>query len=398
MATRTVGLAERTARLGIRHRLAASARTDDVAAITRSLVALHSTDPVSVHLSALARMRKPARPAVESALYDEHSVIRHHAMRRTLWVLTPELARAAHASCTASLAPNEWRRLAKLVEDSGVARDGPRWVEAARRDTLAALEEAGETTARELGRLVPALTAKLQLAVGKPYAGTQGAHTRVLMNLGFDGLIVRGRPTGSWINGEYRWAAMDRWLPGGVVGVDPSTAAAELARAYLRAFGPATTADLQWWAGWTLTTTRRALGAVGAVGVATAEGDAWLLPDDLDVVRAPKPWVAFLPALDPTVMGWKEREWYLGDHGRLGHSMFDRNGNGGPTVWVDGEVVGAWAQRPTGEVAYRLVVDVGRARRDEIEAAAARLQDWIGPAPVKVRFPAPIQAELLASR
>jgi hypothetical protein len=396
VATRTVGLAERKARLGLRQRLAVSARTDDVVAITRALVALHSSDPASVHLSALARMKKPTRATIETALYDEHSIIRHHAMRRTLWVFTPELARAAHASCTASLAPNEWKRLVRLVEDSGVARDGERWVEAARRDTLAALEEAGETTARELGRLVPALTAKLELAVGKPYAGTQGAHTRVLMNLGFDGLIVRGRPTGSWVNSEYRWAAMDRWLPVGVVGADPATGAAELARAYLHAFGPATTADLQWWAGWTLATTRRALDAVGAVGVTIDEGAAWLLPDDLDVVRAPKPWVAFLPGLDPTVMGWKEREWYLGDHGRLGHSLFDRNGNGGPTVWADGEVVGAWAQRPSGEVAYRLVVDVGQVRRAEIDAAAARVQDWIGDARVKVRFPAPIQAELLA--
>ncbi|MEI2697757.1 MAG: hypothetical protein V9E94_05230 [Microthrixaceae bacterium] len=85
----TSRLCERRARLAGRHRLDPSARTDDVAAIADSVVALHSSDPVSVFLSALARMRHPSIAAVEAALYEARSVIRFHAMRRTLWVATP---------------------------------------------------------------------------------------------------------------------------------------------------------------------------------------------------------------------------------------------------------------------------------------------------------------------
>ncbi len=167
--------AQRRARLATRHRLAPSARTDDVAAITDSLVALHSTDPSTVYLSAVARMQHPSIDAVSAALYADRTIVRHHAMRRTLWVFTPRTARWAHAACTAGLAPAEWQRLAKLVEDSGVAADGAAWVATARADTLAALTEMGVATARELGKAVPALTAKLQLAAGKSYAATQGA-------------------------------------------------------------------------------------------------------------------------------------------------------------------------------------------------------------------------------
>ena len=360
------------------------------------MVALHCSDPAAMYLSAMARMRDPSITAVSDALHEERTVLRQHAMRRTLWVLTAGMARLAHASCTVALAGREWKRLVSMVEDSNIATDGAKWVAAAKRDTLAALNEVGEATARQLGQLVPALRAPLLMAQGKPYAATQGAHTRILLNLGFDGVIVRGRQAGSWVTSEYSWSLMERWFPGGIVGDDPHAAAAGLARAYLGAFGPATTADVQWWAGWTMAMTKRALDTIGAVAVRVEDGDAWVLPDDIDVVSSPKPWVAFLPALDPTVMGWKQRDWYLGEHGQFGRSLFDRNGNAGPTIWIDGEIVGAWAQRKTGEVSYQLLTDVGPDRAAQIETAAERLHTLIGQERVNVRFPPPIQRDLLA--
>ena len=66
--------------------------------------------------------------------------------------------------------------------------------------------------------------------------------------------------------------------------------------------------------------------------------------------------MAFLPSLDPTIMGWQQRAWYLADHGPV---LFDRNGNAGPTVWVDGRVAGGWTQRRSGEIVHRLLEDVG---------------------------------------
>ncbi len=404
-ARRTITAEQRRTRLAVRHGLVPSARTDDVAAITDSVVALHSTDPATVYLSAMARMAHPSTEAVSAALYDDRTVVRHHAMRRTLWVFTPTMARWAHAACTTALASVEWKRLAKMVEDSGIAKDGPAWVATARADTLTALAAMGTANARQLGKAVPALTEKLHLAVGKPYAATQGTHTRLLLNLGFDGAIVRGRPNGSWTTSEYTWSVTDQWLPGGLSaeddGVDVDAAAAELARGYLARFGPVTVADLQWWAGWTAATTRRALTAIDAVDVDLrieigAGSVGWILPDDIDDVDDCSPWIAFLPALDPTTMGWKERSWYLGDLGAFGGSVFDRNGNAGPTIWVDGHVVGGWAQRKSGEISHRLLTDVPVKRIKAIAAEAERVSSLIGEARVNVRFPAPMQKDLLA--
>jgi hypothetical protein len=390
---------QRRARLARLHLVGPGTGTDDVAAITDSLVALHSSDPASVYLSAAARMTTPSIEAVSNALYDDRTILRHHAMRRTLWVFTPQTLRLAHASSTTTIAAVEWKRTAKMIEDSNIAEDGAKWLTSAKADTLAALTSMGEATARQLGKAVPALNEKIQLAVGKSYAGTQGAHTRVLINLGFDGVIVRGRPTGSWINSEYTWAPMEQWMPGGVDGLDIDGAAAGLVRRYLERFGPARTSDVQWWTGWTAGLTKRALAAIDAVEVELEKGTGWMLPDDVDADADDgdeSSWVAFLPGLDPTTMGWKEREWYLGDLGAFGASVFDRNGNGGPTVWVDGRVVGGWAQRKSGEVVYELLAAVSKSRHKAIAAEAERLRTLIGDARVSARFPAPMQKTLLA--
>jgi hypothetical protein len=73
----------------------------------------------------------------------------------------------------------------------------------------------------------------------------------------------------------------------------------------------------------------------------------------------------------------------------------DRNGNGGPTIWVNGRIVGAWAVRKSGDVVTRLLQDVGRAASLAVEAEAARLTAWLGAAPPVGRFPTPLAKELV---
>ena len=103
--------------------------------------------------------------------------------------------------------------------------------------------------------------------------------------------------------------------------------------------------------------------------------------------------MALLPALDPTVMGWVEREWFLDGHGK---ALFDRSGNAGPTVWAGGRVVGGWAQRASGEVVFRLLTDVGAESEAMIAAQAARLEAWIGSVRVTPRFRTPLERELVS--
>lgn len=382
--------AERRARLALRHRLLPENRTDDVATIADDLVALHSTDPVTVFLSAMARMQSPSVEAVEKALYDDRSVVRHHAMRRTLWLATPDVVRLMHAAATRKLVGPEHRRTAKLLAESGIA-DPEAWLDDARQQVLAALHEHGPMNTRQLGAKVPALGHRLQLAPGKKYAASVSAYTRVLLQLGFEAQIVRTRPA-SWLSGAYTWAAMDDWLDGGIGAHDEKTAAAELAGRWLARFGPATTTDLKWWTGWTVALTRQALEDCGAEP-ADLEGElGWIAPGDRDAVGPVGPWVALLPSLDPTTMGWKQREWYLDP---ACADAFDDVGNAGPTIWADGRVVGAWAQARDGEIRYHYFLDVPQRVRRAVEEEGERLRAAVGDTRFSVRFPGRIQKQLL---
>jgi hypothetical protein len=387
-----IDVEERRARLAERHRLLPRTRTDDLPQIADDLVALHSSDPVTVFLSAMARMAHPSIAAVEQALYVDRSLIRHHGMRRTLWVATPPVVQLMHAAATRDLLTNERRRTSQLLAASGI-QDPEQWLADAEKQVLADLREHGPSTAREIGQRVAALRQRLQLAPGKTYAAVQSAHTRVLYILGFAGKMLRGQPS-NWINGAYRYAEANSWLPGGLGDLDPRLAAAELAARWLQRFGPATTVDLQWWMGWTLKRTRQALADCGAVEVDLDDVTGWLAADDPPLAPV-EPWVAVLPGLDPTIMGWKQREWYLPS---TSLEVFDGVGNGGPSLWVDGRVVGGWAQTKDGSVHVHYFERVGADRRREIDQRIDELKSWIGKTRFTVRFPGDIHARLLGTR
>jgi hypothetical protein len=98
-----------------------------------------------------------------------------------------------------------------------------------------------------------------------------------------------------------------------------------------------------------------------------------------------EPWATLLPPLDPTTMGWSEREWYLGPYKE---QLFDTAGNAGPTVWWDGRIVGGWRQSESGDVDLQLLEDVGAEGSRAVDNEAARLTEWLewhsGPAQVPV--------------
>jgi hypothetical protein len=393
---RRIGVQERRARLAVRHHLAPSARASGPAEAAGGLVGLHGTDPASVYLA--VRARTDVKPdAIERALYEDRTLVRMLGMRRTVFTVPLELAAIVHASCTRAIAKRERRQLLQMLDGAGLADDLPAWLADLEASTLRALAARGEATAAELALDEPRLREQVLLAAGKPYEAWQSISTRVLFLLAADGHIVRGRPRGSWISSQFRWSPVETWLPGGMPDWPVEQARAELVRRWLAAFGPGTVADLKWWTGWTMAEVRKALASVDTVEVQLDGATGLLLADDQATGSATGsttgPWVALLPALDPTAMGWAAREWYLGAHAG---PLFDRSGNIGPTVWCDGRIVGGWAQRADGEIAYRLLEDIGADATASVAIEAGRLAEWIGDLRVTPRFRTPLEKELTA--
>ncbi|RZQ65677.1 winged helix DNA-binding domain-containing protein [Amycolatopsis suaedae] len=391
MAVR-VTVAQRRARLGVRHRLATRAGTPEE--VAGALVALHATDPATVYLSTAARLREPSVAEVERALYDDRTLLRMLCMRRTMFVLPVAVAARAQAGAALDVERKQRTLLISHLSSQGHPDNVPgaaEWLAETEEATLRALRARGQATGAELSAEVPRLRQQLIMAKGKPYEAIGNVTSRVLYLLGLRGRIVRGRPRGSWLSSQYHWATLDTWLPGGLPELDPVTARTELARHWLTSFGPAPVSDLRWWTGWTAAQTKQALAALD-LAEADLDGEPGvLLAGDTEPVPEPEPWVALLPALDPTPMGWQRRDWFLDGHQA---ALFDRSGNAGPTVWADGRVVGGWAQRADGEVVTRILSDVGAEVTRAVEAEAARLTAWLGEVRVTPRFRTPLEKEL----
>lgn len=390
---KTITTRERRARLALRHGLGRPLGTVDEAAA--AMVGLHSSDPVTVYLSARSRVAGFEPSDLEEALYERRSLVRMLGMRRTLFVVPRDLAAVMDAACTQALAPPERRRLIAMLEAQGIAEDGTgaRWVRRVLTKTMRALATREEATARELTKDVPEFGTRLSFGEGKTWGGTMGVSTRVLFLLAAEGKVMRARPLGSWTSGQYRWARTETYLGEPLATIGRPEACDELLLRWLRAFGPGTMTDIRWWTGWTARLSTTTLHRIGAVEVALEDGVGYAMPEDLEPVGGPGRWVALLPSLDPTVMGWKERGWYLGEHGK---TLFDRNGNAGPTVWADGRVVGGWGQAPDGEILVELLEPIDARTRKRIEGERERLRSWLGDVRIKSRFPTPLERRLAA--
>lgn len=381
------GFEQRRARLVARHHLAGTA-TDPVRAAT-DVVVLHATDPATVYLSVLARCASASIKDVATAMYADRTLVRMLAMRRTLFVVPAELVPVVHHAAALEIAAQQRKRLIQqlttIPTEPELPADVDGWLRALQSRVQKALDKRGSATAAQLSADEPELRTTLLPTSGKSWDVKRNITTSVLVLLAAEGRMVRAEPRGSWTSRAHTWEPAANWWPQGIP--ELPDARTRLVERYLRRFGPAGVADVQWWTGWTLGTTRKALAALETVDV----GCGLVMADDVDGDEPADPNAALLPALDPTPMGWKHRDWYLpADSGPL----FDRNGNIGPTIWWGGEVIGGWAVRPDGEITTRLLVDRGAAVAHAVQDAADTLRVRLDGTPVTPSFPTPLEKEL----
>lgn len=389
--------AQRRARLVARHHLGRTA-TDPVAAVA-GVVAMHASDPTTPFLGVRARVAGVTRDAIAAALYDDRDLWRLHAIRRTLFVATVADAVVLEAAAGRDIAAKERRRLEGWLAAELGADAVPPWLEEVTCQVREVLADGTPRGTAELTAAVPVLATEVTLGSGR-WTQRAPVSSRLLFVLAMEGAIVRAAPAGTWRSSQYRWADTERWfgaVPDRIA--DPAEGRAALTRRYLATHGPVALTDLRWWSGWTVRQTTAALAAAEGQPVVLDDGtEAFVLRDD-EVTTDPQPEgvVALLPALDPTPMGWKQRDWYLGVvDGPAATQLYDRNGNVGPTVWLDGRIVGGWAVRTDGTVVHRLLEDVGADAAAAVDAEAAALTDWLEGTPVTPRFRTPLERELSA--
>ncbi|MFE4861188.1 winged helix DNA-binding domain-containing protein [Streptomyces sp. NPDC056670] len=381
---------QRRAMLVRRHLLAPSVRATSVKQVAEALVGLHATEPTTVFLSVAARMNGATPRAVEKALYEDRSLVRMLCMRRTVFVVPKELAPVVEASTARTVAARERAALTKIL--AGQLGHDAAWLDAIERDLLAALADLGEADATQIADAVSRLKEQITISPGETRVRI---NNKVLTVLAAEGRIRRGSPHGTWASAKFRWTLAEPHP-----GMPADEARVELATRYLRAFGPATLDDIKWWTGWNLTDTRNALAGSGAIEADLDHATGYVLRDDpiLDLSDRPErpgggATVSLLPTLDPTAMGWRDRDWYL-DPAHTG-DLFDRQGNIGPTLWCDGRVIGGWGQHEDGHIITELLTSTTDRRiRTAIEAEADRLTEFLADVRIRPHLRTPLVRRL----
>lgn len=381
---RTVSDTERRARLGVRHALAGDQSVDrgDVVAAARAVVCLHATEPASVYLSAWARSGA-TQADVDNALYRDRSLVKQLAMRRTLFAFPVDLLPAVLGSAAARVAAQQHALLARSVVANGLAPDGAAWVEQACSEVLHQLGE-GPATTRQLREELPVLTARLPRPES-PRSAPAPVASRVLTVLAASGRVVRGTNHGSWTTSQPTWTLLDDWISQAIQPLPETEGYTVLVRRWLWAYGPGTEADLVWWLGATKTTVRQALIDAGAIPVELQDGTpAWLHADDVDCVHPPQPWAALLPALDPTTMGWRGRNFHVDP--ATAAQLYDRAGNGLPTAWWNGHIVGGWAQHDDRHIILLPRTDLSPTATAALQHQAEQLTQRLEGQPLRTTF------------
>ena len=156
---------------------------------------------------------------------------------------------------------------------------------------------------------------------------------------------------------------------------DRGAALAELARRYLRGFGPASDRDFARWAGLPLRDIRAGLAAIGAELTEERVGNEVLLSLAKPRPRLPRAGqLRLLGAFDTYVLGYASRDFCVAP----GHGKGINTRGGGmiePVIVRDGEVLGTWRLRRKGKRIEAELDPFEPLEAGEIAAAEAELED-----------------------
>jgi len=301
-------------------------KTNDIVQITTDIYGLRATNATTPYVSLFARAKDFTRDKLDEELYVKRTLGKIRCVRTTVHVLPRETIPIAFAATKSIVEPNS----EDFLRYTGAVTK--KQYEEASRAILDALKGRGMST--------------VQI---KKHLGTK-LNVSPIVNLMCDqGLLMRGKSDKGWRSNTHTYHVFSDYFPGmDLNAVDPAKARETTVRQYLACYGPATVKDISWWSGFTLTEVRRILQSLAReateVEIPELKGAYVMLAADRAALERFEPSgqsaVNLLPALDPYLMGYKEREHYL-DYKHY-EMVFDRSGNATSTILVDGRVAGVW--------------------------------------------------------
>ncbi|OLC25179.1 MAG: hypothetical protein AUG06_11835 [Actinobacteria bacterium 13_1_20CM_2_65_11] len=308
---------------------------------------------------------------VRTALWKDKKVVKTWLMRATLH-LVPAGDLPIYTAAMGSYGirnTNAWLKWMQITEPE-------------LNDVIDAIGEAldGQALTREelIARVGKGRSERVQLGLKSGWGG-------ILKPVARRGLLCFGPSRGQSVTFVRPQLWLNSWRD-----VDPHVALVELARRYLRAYGPATKNDFtRWWGQWPhVGITAWAALANELVPVSIEGTRADMLATDLDGIAhgTAGPTVRLLPSFDPYLMGHSSRDHLFATEHRARVSR--TAGWISAVVLVDGRVVGTW----THEVAKQtLAITVEPFRKlspatlKEVRERASAIAEALGLGEARVR-------------
>jgi hypothetical protein len=305
--------------------LANQSRIEDIVRVARDISGLHATGTVEPYLALFARTKDFNAGQLNHELYVRKSLGKIRCMRATLYILAREMIPVAFAATKALVQKLSGR----YAEFRGISQKEFSKVS---KSVLQALK----------GR-------EMTLAQIKAELDTQLNLSALINLMCGQGLLVRVQSANNWRNRSYRYAPFSEYFEDiDLSQFSEADGTTLMVRSYLSSFGPATENDIAWWLGESKGRTREALSRIAKeitpVRIIGLEGEFICARSELKPManlKSPgEPTINLLPTLDPYLMGYKQRERYLGQEHY--NKIFDRGGNATSTILLDGRVVGVW--------------------------------------------------------
>jgi hypothetical protein len=319
-------------------------------AMVEHLVGLQAQEPLPPYLSLWSRLTDPD-PAAVSAALEERTAVRLVLMRGTLHLVTADDALRLRPLVQPLLDRSRRQQSARPAADV----DSSALAAATRAELVA-----GPVELSALGDLLTVTFPDVPAA-----ALAQAARLTVP--------LVQCPPRGTWGgSGRVMHQTLEAWLERDLEAPDP----AWVVRRYLRAFGPASAADLTTWSG--VADLRRALGDLADELRRDRDEDGRELVDLEELPLADEDTPAPV-----RLLGRYDNLW-------LSHEQRDRvtppgtrprwmgvNGGVAATVFVDGQLQGLWRRTPSGGVDVELFRALTTEEQDGLDAEVAALEVFL---------------------
>ena len=262
----------------------------DPEAVAERILAIQAQDLRGARLAIRARSSGLSSGDLDKAFTNDRSLLITTLNRGTLHLVRSVDYPWLHALTT----PQLWTGNARRLDNEGVSPSAAeRGISAIER----ALSDDGPLDRDRLREKVS--------AAGVPVQGQAFVH--LLMLASNRGTVIRG----PIVNGKHAYVLVRDWLGPAPPAADRNRALAELARRYLAGHGPAAEHDLARWAGVSLGDARAGLRTIARELDSRADH---LIDLKRRARAAPLPKPRLLGVFEPVVVGWRSREWLLGDH------------------------------------------------------------------------------------